>query len=160
MIDFEKLRLIVAKGLKDYCACDVIRSNQNEDPEVDTYLSYTIINVMRENVGTYGAYEDGIDRKAFTQTWSISSISPDNSTSIFNACKAREWLDHVGTIYLNDNGVVVQSVGSVTNRDNFLSVEYEYKNGFDVVFWLMDETEETAEQEYIESVDIDNINAN
>ena len=43
-------------------------------------------------------------------------------------------------MYLRNNGVVAQSVTSVTNRDNILTVEYEYKNGFDVVFYLYDET--------------------
>ena len=42
---------------------------------------------------------------------------------------------------MKDNGVTVQSVTNVTNRDNILTVEYEYKNGFDVVFYLFDETE-------------------
>ena len=159
MIDYEGICLTVAKSLKDYCGVPVIQSNQNEEPSFDTYLSYTITTPMSENKGTYGVYKDGKDRKAFTQIWSISSISSDNLKSVANACKAREWLDHVGTTTLSDNGVIVQSVGSVTNRDNFLTVEYEYKNGFDVVFWLMDENEGAAERdEYIESVELGNIN--
>ena len=52
--------------------------------------------------------------------------------------KAREWLERVGNLYLNDNNIIVQSVGNVSNRDNVLTMEYEYKHGFDVVFWLFD----------------------
>ena len=157
MIDYEGICLKVAKSLKDYCGIPVVQSNQNEEPPFDTYLSYTVTTPASGNKGTYGVYKDGIDRKAVTQTWSVSSVSSDNLKSVVNACKAREWLDHVGTTALNDIGVIVQSVGSVTNRDNFLTVEYEYKNGFDVVFWLMDETENTEAQDgYIESVDLNN----
>ncbi len=159
MIDFEKLSLAVAKSLKDYCGVPVIQSNQNEEPSFDTYLSFTITTLASENRGTYGIYEDGTDRKPFTQTWSISSISSKNRKSVINAYKAREWLDHVGTTFFSDNGIIVQSVGSITNRDNFLTVGYEYKNGFDVVFWLMDEVDNTAERDgYIEEVVLEGFN--
>ena len=154
MIDYEKMRLTVAKGLREYVGCPVVRSNQNEEPPPYPYLSYTITTLLSENKGSYGEYEDGKARKPFTQTWSISALSNDDAESLTLACKAREWLDRVGTTYLNDNDVICQSVGSVTNRDNFLTVEYEYRKGFDAIFWLFDTIEGTAENDgYIESVD-------
>lgn len=160
MIDYDGIRVGVAKGLKDYLGCPVIRSNQNTAPPKYPYLSYTITTLVSQNNGTYGVYEDGTERKPFTQTWSISALSDDNAESVSLACKAREWLDRVGTAYLNDKGVIVQSVGGVTNRDNFLTAEYEYRNGFDVFFWLMDEVSGTAEQDgYIETAEIGGITA-
>lgn len=155
MIDYENMRTVIAKGLKEYLGCPVIRSNQNTKPPKYPYVSYTITVLMSQNKGTYGVYEDGTERKPFVQTWSITALSDDNSESVMLACKAREWLDRVGSTYLNENGVIVQSVGSVTNRDNFLTTEYEYRNGFDAFFWLMDEVEGTAEKDgYIESTEI------
>ena len=155
MIDYENIRSVVAKGLREYLACPVVRSNQNEMPPDYPYISYTVTTPMSENKGTYGVCEDGTERKPFTQTWSISALSKDNAESVMLACKAREWLDRVGTTYLSDNNVVVQSVGSVTNRDNFLSVEYEYKNGFDVLFSLFDVVAGMEEIEgYIEETQI------
>ena len=59
--------------------------------------------------------------------------------------KAREFLCHTGICYLNDNGVIIQRVGEITNRDNLISIEYEYKNGFDAVFWLMSEVKNPIE---------------
>jgi hypothetical protein len=154
MINYENMRAVIVKGLKKYLNCPVIRSNQNEEPPSYPFISYTVTQLMSENKGTYGAYEDGKDRKAFTQTWSISALSADNTESVSLAVKAREWLDHVGTVYLSDNGVDVQSVGVVTNRDNVLTVEYEYKNGFDVVFSLFDEVDNGMEEAgYIETVE-------
>lgn len=138
MIDYEKLYKTVAKGLKDYLGCPVIKQNQNKKRPDYPFLSYTIITPMSENKGTYSQYQDGTERKSYTQTWSISSFSDDSEESLILACKAREWLDNVGTLYMNDNDVIVQSVGSVTNRDTFLTTDYEYRNGFDVVFWLYD----------------------
>ena len=139
MIDYNGLRNTVAKGLSEYTGVKVVRSNQNApQPEYD-FIQYTITTLKSENNGTYGEYEDGIMRKGVTQTWSISALSDDSTKSVTLADKAHEWFSRVGKLYLNDNNVIVQSVGGITNRDNVLTVEYEYKNGFDVVFWLFDE---------------------
>lgn len=145
MIDYENMRAVVCKGLKAYLGCPVIRSNQNEAPPPYPYVSYTITTLMSENKGSYGIYLGGVERKPITQTWSITALSDDNTESVELAVKAREWLDRVGTTYLSDNAVIVQSVGSVTNRDNFLTAEYEYRNGFDCFFWMFDTIEDAAE---------------
>lgn len=141
LINYDEMRTTVARGLKQYLGCEVIRQNQTKTPPAYPYLSYTITTLESENKGTYGEYEDGIDRKPITQTWSISVHSASDTESVLLASKAREWLDRVGTTYLKDNNVDVQSVGSITNRDNLLTIGYEYKKGFDVVFWLFDEVE-------------------
>jgi hypothetical protein len=153
MIDVENLQRTVVKGLKEYLGCPVIRSNQNVEPPAYPYVSFTIITLASENKGTYSVYDDDIDRKSVTQTWSITAQAADNSESVNLAYKAREWLDHFGTVHLNDNDVIVQSVTSITNRDNVLTVGYEYKNGFDVTFWLMDEVAAPEYAGYIETVD-------
>ena len=83
----------------------------------------------------------------------VDEPNDDNSESVTLACKAREWLDRLATAYLNRNDVIVQSVSSVTNRDNLLTTGYEYKNGFDVVFWLFDVIDNMADfAEYIDDV--------
>lgn len=138
MIDYENLRKTVVRGLKDYLKVPVIRNNQNSEPPPYPFVGYTVITLMSENKGTYGEYSDGKARKPVTTTMSITAYSNKNLESVELANRAREWLDYVGTTYLNDNGVIVQSVGSVTNRDNVLTIGYEYKNGFDCFFWSFD----------------------
>lgn len=155
MVDIERLQLIVAKGLKDYLKCPVIRSNQNADPPKYPYVSFTITTVESENNGTYQEHEDGIARKGVNTVWSITALADNNAGSVKLAQKARDWLGLVGTTYLNDNGVIVQAVTSVTNRDNVLSAEYEYRNGFDCFFWGYD-TVEMPDVESIEAIEIDN----
>lgn len=155
LIDYENLRKTVVKGLKEYLKCPVIRSNQNAEPPKYPYASYTIITPMSENKGTYGEYDDNKARKPVIQTWSITVQSDDNDESLNLANKAREWLDYAGTVFLNDNGVIVQSVTNVSNRDNIISIEYEYKNGFDCFFQCMDELVGIAETiDTIESVSV------
>jgi hypothetical protein len=153
MIDYDGMRATVVKGLKDYLNCPIVRANQTEKPPKYPYVTYTITQLLGENNGRYGAYGDGKDRKMFNQTWSISALSDDNTESVTLAIKAREWLDHIGHTYLSDNNVVVQSIGSVMNRDNVISIEYEYKNGFDVVFTLFDVVD-NPHTEFIETADV------
>ena len=153
MFDYEGLRKNLVSVVSKYLDCPVVRSNQNEAPPPYPYVSYTITTLMSENKGTYGEYEDGKARKPFTQIWSITALSGDNSESVNLSVKAREWLDHVGRDYLNGKNIIVQSVGSITNRDNFLTAEYEYRNGFDFTLWLYDEVGGMAETEtYIDTV--------
>ncbi len=154
MIDYENMRITVVKGLKQYLGCPVIRANQNVQPPSYPYVTYTVTTLMSENGGTWQEYDNGIDRQAVTQTWSISALSNESSESVRLAAMARAWLTRLGTRYLNDNNVIVQSAGNITNRDNILTSEYEYKNGFDVVFWLYDEVENTVRStEYINELD-------
>lgn len=153
MFDYETLRKNLVIGVSKYLGCPVIRSNQNEAPPSYPYVSYTITTLMNENKGTYGECEDGKARKPFTQIWSITVLSDNDSECVNLAVKAREWLDHVGKDYLNSKDIIVQSVGSITNRDNFLTAEYEYRKGFDFALWLYDEVRGIAEIEnYIDTV--------
>ena len=151
MIANEYIRTTVVKGLKAYLGCPVIRSNQAAEPPKYPYVSFTVITPMSENNGTYGEYEDGVARKAVIQTWSITALSDKDDESVMLANKAREWLDYVGTSHLRDKGIIVQSVTSINNRDNVLTVGYEYRNGFDCRFWTYDEID-SAKAEPIEEV--------
>ena len=146
MTDNNNLRLAVCEGLKNYLGIPVIRAGQNAEPPDYPYLSYTVTTLESANNGTWGEYKDGIDRIPVTQTWSITVQSDNEAESIELACKAREYLDNVGTQYLNDRDVIVQRVGSITNRDSLISIDYEYRNGFDAVFYLFDETKRSVDE--------------
>lgn len=159
MIDFENIQRVVVKGLRDYCKCPVICSNQAEPQGEYPYISYTITLLAGENNGSYSVYEDGKEIKHLPHTWSVTAVSDDDTQSMTLALKAREWFDRVGITYLTDNDVNVNSVGSVTNRDNFITVRYEYRKGFDLFFVVEDIIEGTAEQDgYIEAAEISGIN--
>ncbi len=157
MIDYDGIRKVIVKGLKEYLKCPVVRSNQNADMPEYPFISYTITTVKSQNKGTHGEYADGTKRKPHTQTWSITAVSNDNTESVTLAAKAHEWLDLVGTTYMSDNDVVVQSVGGINNRDNFLTVEYEYRNGFDMFLSLFDTVGSTEETDgVIETFELGN----
>lgn len=155
MIDVDNIRKIIIAGLKKHLQIPIIRSNQTGDPPPYPYLSYTIVSPKQSKGGSWGQYDDEIDRKPITQTWSITIQSDDDSEALNLTLEAHDWLDHIGTTYLNDNNIIVQSVSDINNRDNFLTIEYEYRKGFDIVLWLLDEVENPIEEAgYIETVTV------
>ena len=158
LVDLDSIRAAIVKGLKEHLKIPVVRSNQTGEPPAYPYLSYTIVNLMNANNGTWGEYEDGKDRNPTTQTWSITVQSDNASEAMELTIKAHDWLDRVGTVYLNDNGVIAQSLTSISNRDNMITIEYEYRHGFDVVFWLLNEVQSTTKETgYIDEAVINNV---
>ncbi len=145
MVDIKHIRTVLAKGLKEYVQCLVVRGNQTGKMPDYPYLGYNITTPTSQNKGTYGIYEDGTARKPVGLTISITSHSDDYDEAVAIASKAREWLDYVGTIYLKDNGIDIQSVGAVSDRSNLITSEYEYSQGFDCFISTFDVIE-NAEQ--------------
>lgn len=139
MLNTNGQRTTIVTGLRQYLNCQVVRTNQTAEMPAFPYLGYNITTLASENKGTYGMYEDGWARKAVTQTLSFTAHSDKYNEAVELANKAREWLDYVGTQYLNDNGVIVQSVGNVTDRSNLLTSDYDYAYGFDCFLTMFDE---------------------
>ena len=155
MIDLKDKRTVIASGLSEYIGVKVIRGNQTATAPRYPFASYNVTTVADANNGTYQQHADGIDRLMVRSIWSFTFLAADWDTSIMLATKAREWFLHTGRVWLSDHGIVVQSATEIANRDNILTVEYERKNGFDVVFYVYDEAENpSASTGYIEGVDI------
>lgn len=156
MIDYDKLSISIVKSIKDALKVQVIRANQNAEPPKYPYIAYTITTLMKTNNGTYGELIENINgeniityRKEFQQIWSFTVLSDNDLQSKELAFKLYDYLDKVGTINLVDNEVVVQRIGNIMNRDNLLTIGYEYRNGFDVTFAFMNEVK-YADDEIIE----------
>lgn len=155
MIDYKQMRTIIFSGLSGYIGIPVIRGNQAAPAPALPYITCNPTTLASENNGTWQQHKDGIDRKLVRSIWSITSLSDDWDISVSNAVKAREWFEHTGRVYLSDNGITVQSTTAINNRDNILTVDYERKNGFDVVFYVFDEVENPSNATgYIDSAEI------
>lgn len=154
-MDYDKMCAAVCGGLGGYLGVPVIRGNQNAQPPAYPFVSYNITTIAGANGGTYQQHPDGVDRKMVRSIWSLTALSDRWAESVVLATKAREWFEHTGRAWLSENGLTVQSTGEITNRDNILTVEYERKNGFDVVFYLFDQAEGLAGVNgFIESAEI------
>lgn len=151
MINTTGLRKIVVAGLKEYLNCEIIRSNQTAKMPDYPYVGYNITTHASENKGTYAEWEDKAV-KPVIQTWSITAKSNNYNEVVELANKAHDYLDYYGTQYLNENDVIIQSVGSVSDRSNLITSEYEYAYGFDCFFSVQDEIDK-PNNGYIENFD-------
>ena len=75
MMNYENLKSVVAKGLKDYLKIPVIRADQNQKPPKYPYGTYKATTPMTANNGTYGEYEDGKARKPVKSIFSFSFLA-------------------------------------------------------------------------------------
>ena len=156
MVNTDNICLTVVKNLKNYLGIPVVESNQNAKMPKMPFGRYTITTPATANNGTYGEYEDGVARKPVKQIWSLTFEAKTNDEALKYANKARSWIDYVGKTVLNDNDVIVESVGAIGDRGNLLTIDYQYAHGFDVTFWAYDEIE-MPEIEEIGSVDLNGI---
>lgn len=155
MLDLKKMRATVMNGLHEYLGILMIRGDQTARAPAYPYGIARATTPEAANHGTYQQHEDGIDRLMVRSIWSFSFLSRDYDESLMLASRAREWFTHTGRVWLAEHGITVQSVTDITNRDNILTVEYERKNGFDVVFYVYDETENPSiSAGYIERVSV------
>lgn len=155
MIDLNNIREVIAAALTECLGIKVIRSNTTSPLPKYPFASYTIRTLLQNQTGTWGEYDDGKDRIPASQVWSITIQAKDSAGSMDLTLKAYDFFCHTGRQILKDKNIVVSSVSEITNRDNLLTVGYEYKNGFDVSFSFMNETDNTIENTgYISEADI------
>ncbi len=141
MIDYASIRAAIAEGLKSYVGCEVVMANQAATMPEYPYISFTVTTAMDANYGTHERhvyYDESAEDygavyvKQVGQVWSFTAQSDDSDEAAALAYKAHDWFDLVGREDLSDIGVAVVRVQSITNRDSLLSIEYEYRCGFDV----------------------------
>ena len=139
MIDIESIRVAIVKGLREGLAIPVIRSNTaNKLPKLP-FLSYTITSLLDNAKSTWSRYDDLTDRIPATQVWSITLNAADFGECSKLAISAYDYFSKTATEYFKKYGIVILSVSEIVPRDNFLSVDYEYRLGFDVKLGLMNE---------------------
>ena len=161
MINYRENEILIVNGLQEYLKkkgynCPVIMANQTTSTPQYPYIAYTVTSPVVANMKGYCVAEDGTRYKPLTQIWSFTAQSSDDIEAFNVAMLAYDWFALTGNTYLSDNGIVAQRVGNITNRDNLLTIEYEYRRGFDVEF-LLNHTLEKADCEtagYIETADI------
>lgn len=142
MIDYRTIETLIVNGLQDWLTsqgynCPVVLANQVSPIPNYPYISYTITSPLVSNDKGYCVASDGTKYKPVTQIWSFTVQSDDDVEAPTVAMQAYDWFTVTGLEYLGDNGISVQRVGNINNRDNLLTIEYEHRNGFDVTFLLI-----------------------
>lgn len=148
MIEQRNVNIAITEGLKRVTGCEIVKANLANAPIPPyPYISFTILNWSTKK-GTYSKQENETYIQG-KQTWSFTVQGIQDDEAFQTAQLARDWFEESGRLYLNDNRIVIQSVGEITNRDTLLTLDYEYRKGFDVVLSLMNvikDNTETMEQ--------------
>lgn len=161
MIDYRAIETLIVDGLTAHLTskgynCPVIMANQTSPTPDYPYIAYTVTVPVAANMKGYSIAADGTRYKPIAQTWSFTAQSDDDVEAVNVAMEAYDWFALAGNTYLSDNNIIAQRVGNISNRDNLISIEYEYRQGFDVEFLLM-HTLDSAECEtagFIETAQI------
>lgn len=149
MIEQKAINVMITEGLKEITGREIVKANLAGAPIPSyPYISFTILNSDTRK-GTYSVDTSGryIPVK---QNWSFTVQGKDDDEAFRIALLAKDWLEESGRRQLCDHDIIVESVGAITNRDTLLTIDYEYRKGFDVVLSLMnmirDQEKETIEQ--------------
>lgn len=142
LLEIAKIEAVIVNSLQEWLTsvndrqCLVIAANQTAPIPPYPYVSYTITTPATAKGGTYGI-DDNLSRfKTVYQTWSFTVQSDKDTESQELAVMLYSFFDLVGRVELQDNNIIVVRTTDITNRDNMLSIEYEYRNGCDVTFAL------------------------
>ncbi|MDE6021172.1 MAG: hypothetical protein K2H01_09300 [Ruminococcus sp.] len=139
----------IVTALENYAGCPVVLSNQTAPSPPYPYISYTITTPVHNTDGTY-CMKDGVYYQPMLQTWSITAHSDDSRACQKLGMRVYDFFARSGRMALHKIGTAVSSKTNLMNRDNYLTIQYEYRCGMDVTFRMMhqlDVTEETIEQE-------------
>lgn len=149
MIDQQNLNKIIVDGMKKVAGYEVVKSNLTSHIPPYPYISFTILNSDTKK----GTYSDNDSKYIpIIQIWSITVQGDKDNEVLEISYSLKDWLEETGRHYLKENGIIVQNVGAITPRDTFLTVEYEYRKGFDVTFCLTNIIDKAKEEvETIES---------
>ena len=142
MLDYRENEIIIVEALRSYLrskfpTCEVVRQNQISKAPAYPYVSYTVISPVGNHTGTYSETVDGTLYKDILQTWSFTSQSNDQEEAMIISMMIYDFFSALGLVPLADKNITVRRVGNITTRDNLLTIEYEYRNGLDVVFGLL-----------------------
>mgnify|MGYP001198293416 CR=1 FL=1 len=149
MLAISDIESKIVTALENYIDCPVILSNQTAPSPPYPYISYTITTPVHHVDGTY-CMKDGVYYQSMLQTWSFTSHSDDSRACQRLGMRIYDFFTRSGRGILNKIGTAVSSKTDLMNRDNYLTIQYEYRCGMDVTFRLMhqlDVAEGAIEQE-------------
>lgn len=158
MIKNSDTRNSIIGGLNEYMKgeCVILQSTNVEKTQEYPYGTYTIINPRLEPVRP-AIYEnestDSIKRTYETiieQVYSFTIIGNEEDQVLDLTHKAINFFRIYGVKQLSIKNIVIVEVSNVQNRDNFVTIDYEKRVGFDVRFRMV-EVSEYEDKEYIEA---------
>lgn len=145
--------------LEAYTGCKFVPSNTTKEMPAYPFVSFTLINIEQKK-GTYSETTAEIGGKLARVLYmpvflkySFTVQSKDEAEALHIALMISDFFTEAHRLSLEDNDIVVSSVGNITPRDNLLTIDYEYRKGLDVTLCLNNVISDPA-TETIEKVTI------
>lgn len=123
--------------LKTGKSCPIIRGNVTTKIPPYPYISFNITSPTLPHGGTNGRLGTGTYAEWLEQMWSFTVHAGGSHEATEIAGKVWDWFRQTGIAYLDDHEIAVRWVGGVNCRDNFISNQYESRQGFDVKLGLV-----------------------
>lgn len=128
--------------LESYVKCPVILANQTSPEPKYPYISYTIITPVHAENGTYN-FKDGVYYQPMLQTWSFTVQSDKYKECQKISMMMYDFFARAGRAELYKSGISVSDKSNLTSRDNYITIQYEYRCGIDITFRMMQKLDVT-----------------
>ena len=155
----EIVRNALIKGLHDYMNLLVIQSSTIGDMPKYPFITYTVTSPYLK-VGFDEEYTEQVNSTYqnrhvlhYERVFSFTIVSKDEDVAMDLCVKAIRYFSNDGVLELKDKNIVIVEITNVAARDNFITIDYDRRYGFDVRIRLADE-EVRETEEIIEKVNL------
>lgn len=155
----EIVRNALIKGLHDYMNLLVIQSSTIGDMPKYPFITYTVTSPYLK-VGSDEEYTEQVNSTYqnrhvlhYERVFSFTIVSKDEDEAMDLCVKAIRYFSNDGVLELKDKNIVIVEITNVAARDNFITIDYDRRYGFDVRIRLADE-EVRETEEIIEKVNL------
>ena len=155
----EIVRNALIKGLHDYMNLLVIQSSTIGDMPKYPFITYTVTSPYLK-VGFDEEYTEQVNSTYqnrhvlhYERVFSFTIVSKDEDEAMDLCVKAIRYFSNNGVLALKDKNIVIVEITNVAARDNFITIDYDHRYGFDVRIRLADE-EVRETEEIIEKVNL------
>lgn len=138
MLSIDEIRSTIIRNLKLTTGITTIVAEQSSEQPPYPFVTVKFT-TLGKNIGRITQYmkDDGqYTEQDIEMILSVTSFSADTEDEIDqatdNAYKALQFFELDGIETLQDNNIAVVETTELTNRDTFISIEYERRAGFDV----------------------------
>lgn len=155
----EIVRNALIKGLHDYMNLLVIQSSTIGDMPKYPFITYTVTSPYLK-VGFDEEYTEEVNSTYqnrhvlhYERVFSFTIVSKDEDEAMDLCVKAIRYFSNDGVLELKDKNIVIVEITNVAARDNFITIDYDRRYGFDVRIRLADE-EVRETEDIIEKVNL------
>ena len=159
MMKHEIVRNALIKGLHDYMNLLVIQSSTIGDMPKYPVVTYTVTSPYLR-LGQNEEYTEEVNSTYqnrhvlhYERVFSFTIVSKDEDEAMDLCVKAIRYFSNDGVLELKDKNIVIVEITNVAARDNFITIDYDRRYGFDVRIRLADE-EVRETEEIIEKVNL------